>query len=148
MACCPACDRATKRRCRLQSITSAAASPPLRRYHEAGNIGVEHAAPGVIRAALAAPRRSDPGRQVFSREDLLAAGLVAELHARVSRIVGRSCRLLFISCPACSFQSWPGAQHCGWEDIELGVQQLPAMPPPLARPSHPTTSVPCRRAGP
>lgn len=45
---------------------------------------MEHAAPQAIRAALAAPRRSDPARQAFSREDLMAAGLVAELHARVS----------------------------------------------------------------
>ena len=116
MACFPACDRATKRRCRLRSITSAAASPPLRRYHEAGNIGVEHAAPGVIRAALAAPRRSEPGRQAFSREDLLAAGLVAELHARVSgMVVVGAAGCCSQVCPACSFQSWPRTQHCGWE---------------------------------
>ena len=59
-------------------------------------MGVEHAAPQAIRAALAAPRRSDPARQAFSREDLMAAGLVAELHARASgedrrRLEGAGC---------------------------------------------------------
>jgi hypothetical protein len=48
-------------------------------------VGVEHAAPEHIRAALAAPRGSDPHRQLFSREDLLRWGLVADLHAGVSR---------------------------------------------------------------
>jgi hypothetical protein len=47
-------------------------------------VGVEHAAPEHIRAALAAPRRSNPQRQLFSREDLLRWDLVADLHARVS----------------------------------------------------------------
>ncbi len=46
-------------------------------------MGVEHAAPEVVRAALAAPRRSDPQRLAFSREQLLAWGLVAELGERV-----------------------------------------------------------------
>lgn len=66
------------------------------RHHEAGNVGVEHAAPAVVRAALAAPRRSDPQRSAFSREQLLAWGLVAELGERVGCAWGecaKGCRL-------------------------------------------------------
>lgn len=77
--------------------------PPPRRYHEAGNVGVEHAAPGAIRAALAAARPSDPGRQAFSREDLLRWGLVAELHARV-RKPG--------AVHACTTAGFVGHRHC------------------------------------
>ena len=53
------------------------------RHHDQGNVGVEHAAAATIRAALAAPRRSGPQRQLFERHHLLSWGLVAELHARV-----------------------------------------------------------------
>lgn len=53
------------------------------RYHDIGNVGVEHASPAAIRAALAAPRASNPQRQEFTRDHLLRCGLVAELHARV-----------------------------------------------------------------
>lgn len=59
------------------------------RHHEAGNVGVEHAAPAVVRAALAAPRRSDPQRSAFSREQLLAWGLVAELGERGGSVTAR-----------------------------------------------------------
>ena len=51
-------------------------------------MGVEHAVPGVVRAALAAPRRSHPGRKELTRQDLLGWGLVAELHERVGGWVG------------------------------------------------------------
>ncbi|KAL4445435.1 hypothetical protein ABPG77_011260 [Micractinium sp. CCAP 211/92] len=59
------------------------------KHHEAGNVGVEHAAPEVVRAALAAPRRSDPQRLAFSREQLLAWGLVAELGERGGSVTAR-----------------------------------------------------------
>ncbi|KAL4427952.1 hypothetical protein ABPG75_002041 [Micractinium tetrahymenae] len=59
------------------------------KHHEEGNVGVEHAAPEAIRAALAAPRHSDPQRQAFSREQLLAWGLVAELGERGGSVTAR-----------------------------------------------------------
>lgn len=86
--------REVARRCglahlrRLQPTHCAVSAPaprlPCFRWHEAGNVGVEHAVPGAIRAALAAPRRSDPSRQAFDRADLLRWRLAAELHVRVS----------------------------------------------------------------
>ncbi|KAK9846391.1 hypothetical protein WJX81_002891 [Elliptochloris bilobata] len=47
----------------------------VRRRHKAGNVGVEHAAPDALRAALSHPRESAAERAEFSRDDLHAWGL-------------------------------------------------------------------------
>ena len=54
-------------------------------FKEIGDIGVEHAAPGVVKKALARRRRSDVGRTEFSREGLRDVGLIAVMHERVRR---------------------------------------------------------------
>jgi 5S rRNA maturation endonuclease (ribonuclease M5) len=46
--------------------------------HAAGNVGVEHAAPAALRAALDAARPGDAARRAFARAELQAARLVAE----------------------------------------------------------------------
>ncbi len=127
---------------------SSTALSSLHRYHEAGNIGVEHAAPAAIRAALAALRRSDPGRQAFSRDDLLAAGLVAELHARVSglglgalhrRCLPGWCRPPKQSCTTTT-HCWPGKPPpCSTSQImnrQIGALPSPAIQPDACHPHH------------
>jgi Domain of unknown function (DUF4093) len=56
-------------------------SPPPRRRHQAGNLGVEHAAPDAVQRALAAARLSQPERKEFDREDLVALGLFTPMGA-------------------------------------------------------------------
>lgn len=53
-------------------------------WKEIGNIGVEHAGPAAIKAALLGRRQGVQGRQEFTREDLVDLGLIAVMHERVS----------------------------------------------------------------
>lgn len=67
--------------------------PPCRR-HQAGNLGVEHAAPDAVQRALATARLSQPERKEFDREDLVALGLftpmgAAQAEAQVTRRISR-----------------------------------------------------------
>lgn len=65
--------------------TTVAIAEQAVRTKAAGDIGVEHASPGAIRAALHARRKSTPGRTVFTRDALEKSGLIAPLHERVSK---------------------------------------------------------------
>jgi ribonuclease M5 len=51
-----------------------------------GNVGIENAAPDVIRAALSGARRVEPGPPTFSPTDLRAFGLVGTADARARRV--------------------------------------------------------------
>ena len=68
--------------------------PLPRRRHQAGNLGVEHAAPDAVQRALATSRPSQPERKDFDREDLVALGLftpmgAAQAEAQVTRRISR-----------------------------------------------------------
>ena len=57
-----------------------------RRRHQAGNLGVEHAAPDAVQRALATARLSQPERQEFDREDLVALGLFTPMGAAQAQV--------------------------------------------------------------
>lgn len=50
------------------------------RWHEAGNVGVEHAPPAAIQTALRKARQGSAQRAEFTRDMLVQMGLVAPHH--------------------------------------------------------------------
>lgn len=96
------------------SVTTA----PLHcRWHAAGNVGVEHAAPQAIRQALQRSRRGDAQRSQFSREALVHMGLVAPHHLT-------SVSLCNVCCYACTYALGrerkgrnPGTRECRNADV-------------------------------
>lgn len=68
------------------SVAEASAASAVR-MKEAGDIGVEHASVSAIQRALREARQ--PSSQGFTRDELLALGLISPMHQRV-------CSLLFV----------------------------------------------------
>lgn len=56
------------------------------RWHDAGNVGVEHAAPDAIQRAILAARLAQPRRAHFMRDDLVELHLIAEMGKSASKV--------------------------------------------------------------
>jgi ribonuclease M5 len=73
--------------------TPLATAKEASKYKEVGNVGIEHAAPEVLLRALSRARLSDPARARFTREDLIAAGLIADKQERNGNVTRRRFRV-------------------------------------------------------
>ena len=72
-------------------------------YKEIGNIGVEHAAPAAIQAALLGRRMGVEGRKEFNREDLVELGLIAVTQEKASLKNSTVLQIKFVFSPfACN----------------------------------------------
>ncbi|KAK9825244.1 hypothetical protein WJX74_002936 [Apatococcus lobatus] len=108
-----------------------ATSPIPSRWHEAGNIGVEHAPPQAIRLALQAPRQLQPLRKDITRElleSLQLAGTFSDSHGgsqaerrrRVTALLGLgdcNVKQLLRQLNTFSFST---------EELQMAVQQVEA----------------------
>lgn len=100
----------------------------------AGEVGVEHARPAAILAALAAARRRDDSRAEFSRADLLAWGLAGTQgeppptgfsQGVAARRDAVGCALGFGACDGRMFLKYANAYGFTRAEVEAAVATLP-----------------------